>query len=123
MPRRPPEPPTETVEERRRRDEQTARNVAGLEAEQAGRIDEALRVYELNAAEGFAGDWPYGRLVAIYERRHAFDDAERVLLRAIEVFESRAFRTPQDRRSLVRTFRKRLALLRQKRRAAPGSPP
>ena len=59
-----------------------------MEAERAGKLDEAIALYERNAAEGFAGDLPYGRLVALYERRGAFDEAERVLRRAIDVFES-----------------------------------
>ena len=119
MPRRQPDPPVETLEQRWLREEQTARNVAGLEAEQGDRLDEAIALYERNATEGFAGDWPYGRLVAIYERRQAFDDAERVLLRAIEVVAASSFRTLQARRNLVSTFRKRLTLVRQKGRAAP----
>ncbi|HYY88947.1 MAG TPA: hypothetical protein VFA49_09130 [Chloroflexota bacterium] len=108
-------PPPEPLEDRWLLEAQTARNLAGLEAEQAGRVDEAIALYERNAAEGFPGDWPYGRLVAIYEKRAALDDAERVLLRGIQVFESSTRRTPQDRRTMVRTFRKRLSLLRKRR--------
>jgi hypothetical protein len=74
-------------------------------------------LYEQNISEGFPGDLPYGRLVAIYERRGAFDDAERVLERAIAVFESSRRRTPQDRRATIRVFKNRLKLLRRKRRA------
>ncbi len=118
MPRRPSDSPAETLEARRVREAQTARNVAGLEAEQEGRIEDAIALYERNAADGFAGDWPYGRLVAIYERRRAFDEAERVILRAIAVLEASSTRLPRDRRALVRTFRKRLALVRQQRRTA-----
>ena len=115
--RRPP-PPPESLEDRWLLEAQTARNLAGLEAEQAGQLDEAIGLYERNAAEGFPGDWPYGRLVAIYEKRQAFDDAERVLRRGIEVFQASTRRTPQDRRTMVGTFRKRLTLVRKKRRAA-----
>ena len=110
-------PPSETLEDRWRLEAQTARNLEGLAAEQAGRTDEAIALYERNAAEGFPGDWPYGRLVAIYEKRSAFDDAERVLRRAIEVIESSTRRTPQDRRSMVRAFRKRLTLVQKRQRA------
>jgi tetratricopeptide (TPR) repeat protein len=114
MPRR--QRPEEAEEERWLLEEQTARNLAGLEAEQAGRLDEAIALYERNAAEGFPGDWPYGRLVALYERRQAFADAERVLRRAIEVFQrSSQRRTPQDRRAMVQTFRRRLAQLEKRR--------
>jgi hypothetical protein len=102
-----------TLEERWLRQAQTARNLDGLAAEQAGLIDEAIALYEQNAREGFAGDWPYGRLVAIYEKRQDFDAAERVLERAIDVLEASQWRTARDRRALVRVFRKRLAALRK----------
>src|SRR5260221_14193171 len=98
MPRR-SSPPPETLEERWLLEAQTARNLEGLAAERAGQLDEAIALYERNVAEGFPGDLPYGRLVAIYERRGAFDEAERVLRRAIDVFTSSTRPTPQDRRS------------------------
>jgi tetratricopeptide (TPR) repeat protein len=113
MPRRSAEP-AETLEERWLLEAQTARNLEGLAAEQAGNFDEAIALYERNVAEGFPGDLPYGRLVAIYERRTAFDQAERVLLRAIAVFEAGVRRTPRDRRATVRVFKNRLAALRKR---------
>ena len=127
MPRRPRPPPpaadepVERLEDRWLLQEQTARNLAGLEAEQAGRLDEAVALYERNSAEGFPGDWPYGRLVAIYEKRGALGDAERTLLRAIEVLAATDRRTKADRRALVQVFKKRLALLRRRRRTEEGS--
>jgi tetratricopeptide (TPR) repeat protein len=108
----------ETLEDRWLLEAQTARNLEGLAAEQVGQLDEAIGLYERNVAEGFPGDLPYGRLVAIYERRGAFDEAERVLRRAIEVFTSSGRRTPQDRRATLRVFKNRLGLLLKKRR--PG---
>ena len=113
MPRRSAEP-AETLEERWLLEAQTARNLEGLAAERAGNLDEAIALYERNVAEGFPGDLPYGRLVAIYERRAAFDQAERVLLRAIAVFEASTRRTPRDRRATVRVFKNRLAALRKR---------
>ena len=109
----------ETLEERWTLEAQTARNLEAIEAEHAGRVDEAIALYERNVAEGFPGDLPYGRLVAIYEKRGALADAERVLERAIAVFESSTRRTAQDRRAMVRVFRKRLGLL--KKRSAPAT--
>ena len=106
----------ESLEDRWTLEAQTARNLEAIDAEHAGRLEEAIALYERNVEEGFPGDLPYGRLVAIYEKRAAFDDAERVLRRAIAVFETSTRRTPQDRRAMLRVFRKRLALL-QKRRA------
>jgi tetratricopeptide (TPR) repeat protein len=107
----------ETLEERWTLEAQTARNLEAMEAEHAGRVEEAIALYERNVREGFPGDLPYGRLVAIYEKRGAFAEAGRVLERAIAVFESSTRRTPADRRAMVRVFRKRLGLL--KKRTAP----
>jgi tetratricopeptide (TPR) repeat protein len=106
--------PPETLEERWTLEAQTARNLEGLTAEAEGRLEEAVALYERNVAEGFPGDLPYGRLVAIYERRAELGEAERVLLRAIEVLEASARRTPQDRRTTVRAFKNRLKLVRKK---------
>jgi tetratricopeptide (TPR) repeat protein len=105
----------ESLEARWTLEAQTARNLEAIDAEREGRLEEAIALYERNVAEGFPGDLPYGRLVAIYEKRAAFDEAERVLRRAISVFETSTRRTPQDRRAMVRTFRKRLTLLEKLR--------
>jgi tetratricopeptide (TPR) repeat protein len=115
MPRRSAEP-AETLEQRWLLEAQTARNLEGLAAEQAGHLDEAIALYERNVAEGFVGDLPYGRLIMLFERRGAFDEAERVLLRAIAVFEASGRRTAQDRRATLRVFKNRLAALRKRTR-------
>jgi hypothetical protein len=111
-------PPIETLEDRWLLEAQTARNLEGLAAESEGRLDEAIGLYERNVAEGFPADLPYGRLIAIYERRQAFDEAERVMLRAIEVLGASKRRTAQDRRATVQVFKNRLKLLRKKRASA-----
>jgi tetratricopeptide (TPR) repeat protein len=117
MPRR-PDLPLETLEDRWQLEAQTARNLEAFEAEREGRLEDAIALYERNVAESFPGDLPYGRLVAIYERAADLDAAERILRRAIAVFESSARRTPQDRRATLRVFQRRLKLLEQQRRAA-----
>jgi hypothetical protein len=109
--------PFETLEDRWLIEAQTARNLEALGLEQAGRLDEAMALYERNVAEGFVGDLPYGRLVAIYERRGAWGEAERVLRRAIAVFESSRRRTAQDRRATIRVFKNRLKEVLKKQRA------
>ena len=119
MPRRSigePDEPRETLEDRWLLEAQTARNLEGLTAEQAGDLDGAIALYERNVAEGFPGDLPYGRLVALYERRGALAEAERVLLRAIEVFSSTRRRTAQDRRATIRVFKNRLSAVRKLRK-------
>jgi tetratricopeptide (TPR) repeat protein len=111
MPRRPARAPAESLEQRWLLEAQTARNLEAMAAERDGRLDEAIAMYERNAAEGFPGDLPYGRLVALYERRGAFDEAERVLRRAMAVFEASTRRTPQENRATIRVFRNRLKAL------------
>lgn len=97
---------------------QTRRNLDGMELEREGRADQAIALYEQNVAEGFEGDWPYGRLVAYYERIDRLDEAERVLNRAIDVFKASKRRTGEDRRATLRAFRGRLKLV-QKAKARP----
>jgi tetratricopeptide (TPR) repeat protein len=109
----------ETLEERWTLEAQTARNLEGLAAEQGGQVEAAIALYERNVAEGFPGDLPYGRLVMLYERRGALDDAERVLRRAIEVFEGSRRRSAADRSATLRVFKNRLKEL-LKRRAGQG---
>ena len=113
--------PRETLEDRWLLEAQTARNLEGLAAERSGDLDAAIACYERNVAEGFPADLPYGRLVALYERRQAWDEAQRVLRRAIDVFSTSARRTPQDRRATVRVFKNRLNELKKKRRNAGTS--
>jgi len=110
-------PRQETLEERWLLEAQTARNLEGISAEQAGQLELAIELYERNIAEGFAGDLPYGRLVAMYERRGALDDAERVLRRGIEVLESSTRRTARDRRATISVFKNRLKAVEKKRRS------
>ena len=101
------------MDERERLAAQTARNLQGMELERAGRQDEALALYEQNVEEGFEGDWPYGRLVATFEKRGELERAVAVLERAIEVFSASKRRTPQDRRATLRAFKGRLRLVKK----------
>jgi hypothetical protein len=110
------------VDERERLTRQTARNLEGLELERAGRVDEAIALYEQNLGEGFEGDWPYGRLVAVLERRGELERAVAVLERGIEVFAASKRRTPADRRATIRAFKGRLRLVK-KAIAARDKPP
>ena len=106
---------------------QTRRNLDGMEHEAAGRIDLAIALYERNVAEGFAGDWPYSRLVAVYERQGAYDEAERILRRAIDVTRSDRRKPAADRRTLLQGLQGRLRVLKKtaqaaKKVAGPGRP-
>jgi len=97
---------------------QTRRNLDGMEHEEAGRTDLALALYEQNVAEGSPGDWPYSRLVSAYERQGAYEEAERVLRRAIEVTKGDRRKPAADRRSLLQGLRGRLRVLKKTAQAA-----
>ena len=99
---------------------QTRRNLDGMEHEAAGRLDLALALYEQNVAEGFPGDWPYSRLVSAYERQGAYDEAERVLRRAIEVTRTDRRKPAADRRSLRQGLQGRLRVLKKTAQAPRG---
>ena len=110
-------------DERERLLRQTTRNVEGLELERQGRQAEARALYEQNVAEGFEGDFPYGRLVAMHERAAEFERAADVLERAIEVFSTTRRRTPADRRATLRAFKGRLRLVKKElAKRAPKRP-
>jgi tetratricopeptide (TPR) repeat protein len=100
-------------EERAALEAQTRRNLDGMELEQAGQVEAAIALYEQNVAEGFSGDWPYSRLISVYERRGAYDEAERVLRRAIEVTRADRRKPAPDRRTLLQGLQGRLRLLRK----------
>jgi tetratricopeptide (TPR) repeat protein len=104
--------------ERLQLEEQTRRNLDGMELESAGRTDLAIELYERNVAERFPGDWPYSRLVSLYERQGAYDQAERVLRRAIEVTREDRRKPAADRRSLLQGLQVRLRLLKKTAQAA-----
>jgi tetratricopeptide (TPR) repeat protein len=106
--------------ERAQIEEQTRRNLDGMELESAGRIDLAIELYEQNVAEGFSGDWPYSRLVSVYERQGAYDQAERVLRRAIEVTRADRRKPAPDRRTVLQGLQGRLRVLKKTARAAQG---
>lgn len=108
-------------EERALLEEQTRRNLDAMELESAGRMDLAVELYEQNVDEGFAGDWPYSRLVSVYERQGDYDQAERVLRRAIEVTKADRRRPAGDRRTVVQGLQGRLRVLKKNAQAAKKS--
>ncbi|MFN0069937.1 MAG: hypothetical protein ACKVVP_00435 [Chloroflexota bacterium] len=99
-------------------DVQTRRNLDALALEGEGRAQEAVALYEQNIADGFEGDWPYGRLVAYYERIGELAQAQRVLERGIEVLSGSKRRTPRDRKEVIRAFKGRLTMVKKRIRTA-----
>jgi len=107
-----------TDDERAILEEQTRRNIDGMELESAGRMDLAIALYEQNVDEGFAGDWPYSRLVSAYERLGDYEQAERILRRAIEVTKADRRRPAGDRRTVVQGLQGRMRVLKKTAQAA-----
>lgn len=63
------------------------RNNSGIHYEKEGKIEEAIKVYEENIELGFPAMHSYTRLMIIYRRLKDYDNEQRVIRRAIEVYE------------------------------------
>lgn len=63
------------------------RNNDGIAFEKGGGIEEAIKVYEENIELGFPAMHSYTRLMIIYRRLKDYDNEQRVIRRAIEVYE------------------------------------
>ncbi len=61
-------------------------NLSGEELERAGRVDEAIALYEKCVSERFDGSYPYNRLAIIYRKRKDYDNEIRVLEQAIGIY-------------------------------------
>jgi tetratricopeptide (TPR) repeat protein len=90
-------------------DQQVARNLRAIELEKAGRVDEAIELFEENVKDNFDGDLPYDRLGWIYRRRGLTHEEIRVLEKAIWVFENLVHEGRADRLPKLWRFRERLA--------------
>lgn len=77
---------TSAYNQEKKFESQAERNLIGIELEKAGRVDEAIPLYEQNVRENFIGEHPYKRLAIIYRSRKQFDDEIRILIRATRKF-------------------------------------
>jgi len=68
-------------------DKQVERNLRGIELKKAGKVEEAIELYEQNIKENFIGSHPYDELAIIYRKQKRIDDEIRVLEKAILVFD------------------------------------
>lgn len=62
------------------------RNNDGIALEKDGKIEEAIKAYEDNIELGFPAMHSYTRLMIIYRRLKDFENEQRVIHRAIEVY-------------------------------------
>lgn len=62
------------------------RNSRGISFEKAGKIKSAIRVYEENIADGFPAHHSYKRLMVLYHKAKDYENEERVIYRALDVF-------------------------------------
>jgi tetratricopeptide (TPR) repeat protein len=94
-------------------DQQLERNLQGIELERQGRVDEAIELYETNVSEDFEGNHPYDCLVYIYEKRKQYNEARRVLEKAIYVFDNIVNKERMDRLPKLNKFKKELSRLNE----------
>lgn len=85
--------------------EQVERNLAAIEYERKGQIEEAIKLYEKNITEEFDGTYPYNRLIEIYLELKRKDDLIRVLEKAIEVFEDAELGDCKDKYTQLGRFK------------------
>ena len=98
----------EAYERQKKSDEQTKVCLVGVELEKAGKIDEAMKLYEQIIEENFIGNHPYDRLAIIYRKRGQLDEEIRVLKKAIWVFENIVYKVRGDRIPKLEKFKMRL---------------
>lgn len=98
----------EAYERQKKSEEQTKVCLVGVEFEKAGKIDEAMKLYEQIVEENFLGNHPYDRLAIVYRRRGQFDEEIRVLEKAIWVFENIVHKMRGDRIPKLERFKQRL---------------
>lgn len=85
-------------------------NLKGKRLEQAGKIEEAKKLYEKNISMNFEGNFPYDRLAVLYRKEKDYDNEIRVLNHAIHVFSSLKLTSPRaDVSPKLKKFKDRLA--------------
>lgn len=93
---------------------QVDRNLRGIELEKLGETERAVALYEENVTEGFEGNGPYDRLRIIYGKQKRYEEAIRVLERAIFVFENNVSRLRGDRLPKLEKFKSQLEEAKRK---------
>lgn len=89
--------PVGTLQElQRRKDEEKERlrilnktaqlNNKGIEYEKSGKLKQAISTYEKNIEIGFPAHHSYKRLMVLYRKSKDYENEERVIERALEVF-------------------------------------
>lgn len=61
-------------------------NHKGISLEKEGKIEDAIKVYEENIAIGYPAKHSYNRLMIIYRRIKDYENEERIISKAIDVF-------------------------------------
>ena len=63
------------------------RNKEAREAEQEGKLDKAIKLYEQNIKEDYADEFAFERLMIIYRKQKEYKHELRVINRGIELFQ------------------------------------
>lgn len=80
----------------------------GRKLEDKGETDKAVKQYEKAIENNFDGNHPYDRLAVYYRKNKDYDNEERVLLKAIYVFENVVYEGRGDRLPKLEKFKDRL---------------
>ena len=85
----------------------------GRAFEKGGELEKACACYEGCLKNRFDGNAPYDRLIIIYRKLHRQKDAERVIKKAITVFEKVASQGRSDGPKKLEKFKSQLDKIRQ----------
>lgn len=91
------------------------RNNEGIAFEKDGKIGEAIKVYEENIELGFPAMHSYTRLMIIYRRLKDYDNEQRVIRRAIEVYVNAGLAADEVEKWKLRMEKSKLLQIKQKK--------
>lgn len=77
-------------------------NNRGIAYERAGKVKSAIRVYEENIELGYPAHHAFKRLMVLYHKAKDYENEERVIHRALEVFGS--YREYEDRFNKLKKY-------------------
>jgi tetratricopeptide (TPR) repeat protein len=102
----------EAYEAGKKFDRQLARFHGAFNLECAGKIEEAVKVYEDLLKDRFDESGPYWRLAIIYRKQNQYDDEVRVLEKGIEVFRNPPYRPADMLKGYIDKYQQRIEKVR-----------
>jgi tetratricopeptide (TPR) repeat protein len=99
---------------------QLARFHGAFNLECAGRIEEAVKVYEDLLKDRFDESGPYWRMAIIYRKQNRYDDEIRVLEKGVEVFRNPPYRPVDMLKGYIDQYQQRIEKVRTLQRKMGG---